>query len=71
MKGITLLLLAAAVLAFPARAHDKAAAAECAEIKAKIRAIESRMRAGYTAAQGRKLEERLRKLKAKRFKVCR
>ena len=71
MKGNTQLLLATAVLAFPALAHDKAAAAECAEIKAKIRTIESRMRAGYTAAQGRKLEEKLRKLKAKRFEVCR
>jgi len=48
--------------------HDKA---ECAEVKEKIRNIESRMRSGYTRAQGERYEERLRELRAKRYKICR
>jgi len=43
----------------------------CAEVKEKIRNIESRMRAGYTRAQGERYNEKLRVLKAKRSKVCR
>ena len=49
----------------------KAAKKACAEVKQKIRRIESRMRAGYTAAQGIRLEARLKKLKDKRYRVCR
>lgn len=43
---------------------------ECREVKAAIREIESRMRNGYTAAQGIRYDEKLRKLKDKRYKVC-
>ena len=46
-------------------------AERCAEVKDKIREIEARMRRGYTAAQGIRLEERLRKLKDERYDVCR
>ncbi len=43
----------------------------CDKVKRDIRRIESRLRAGYTARQGVRLEERLRELKERRRKVCR
>lgn len=43
----------------------------CAKVKRDIARVESRMRAGYTAKQGRRLEERLRRLRKKRYRVCR
>lgn len=43
----------------------------CTEVKLKIRKLESRMRAGYSASQGIRLEERLRELKRIRYRVCR
>jgi hypothetical protein len=44
---------------------------ECAETKAKIRKIESKMRQGYTAKQGVRMEDELRRLREKRSRVCR
>jgi hypothetical protein len=55
----------------PAGANCKADKAECALVKEKIRTIESKMRSGYTRAQGERYEEQLRELKAKRRKLCR
>ena len=43
----------------------------CDEVKQQIREIESRMRAGYSRAQGERYEARLRKLRRKRSKLCR
>lgn len=43
----------------------------CEEIKQQIREIESRMRTGYSRAQGEKFEAQLRKLKRKRSSLCR
>ena len=43
----------------------------CDEVKAEIRRIESRMRAGYTHAQGLRYEERLRELRECRYRLCR
>jgi hypothetical protein len=71
MKGFMATLLVASMLLVPAAAHEKSAKAECAEVKAKIRNIESRMRAGYSRAQGERYEAKLRELKARRYKVCR
>lgn len=55
----------------PLEAHNKRDKAACAEVKEKIRTVESRMRAGYTRAQGEKYEARLRELKARRRELCR
>jgi hypothetical protein len=44
---------------------------KCAKTEQQIRLVQSKMRAGYTRAQGEKLEARLRKLRAKRAKACR
>ena len=49
----------------------KAAKLACDEVKQKIRKLESRMRAGYSASQGIRLEEKLRALKRERYRVCR
>jgi uncharacterized membrane protein (DUF106 family) len=44
---------------------------ECEKVKQQIRALEAKMRNGYSAAQGIRYDERMRKLKDKRYKVCR
>jgi hypothetical protein len=50
---------------------DRGTDIECEEIKQKIRMIQSRMRSGYTRAEGEKLEAALRRLRALRSKACR
>lgn len=60
------------VLCFSAaNASTKSEKAACAKVKEKIRNIESRMRSGYTRAQGERYEERLRELRAERYHLCR
>lgn len=59
------------VLASGSSAHEPDSRDECARVKQKIRQIQSRMRAGYTRAEGERMEDRLRKLRAVRAKVCR
>lgn len=54
----------------PVDAHNHCSEAECASVKEKIRTIESRMRSGYTRAQGERYAARLRELRAKRRKLC-
>ena len=73
MKGIKLIRagLLLAVTALPAIADEHCARWTCDEVKAEIREIESRMRAGYTHAQGLRYEERLRELKDCRYRLCR
>lgn len=71
MKPLLLLLLAIMLAAPDSLARSRADKAACAEVKQEIRNIESKMRAGYTRAQGEKYEAKLRKLKAKRSKLCR
>lgn len=66
--GIVLVCFAALLASQPSAATDRAA---CEKVKQQIREIEARMRNGYTAAQGIRLEARLRKLKDKRYKLCR
>jgi hypothetical protein len=68
------LLLAAIMLAAcaqTAQARSECDKLACDAVKEKIRTIEARMRSGYTRAQGEKYETQLRKLKAKRYRVCR
>ena len=55
----------------PALAHERPDKVECTAIKEKIRHIQSKMRAGYTRAQGERMEEQLRKLRLARSKKCR
>lgn len=71
MRHVVLCSLLAALLPVYANAHDRNRDLRCEEIKQEIREIHSKMRAGYTRAQGEKLEARLRKLRALRAKACR
>ena len=71
MKTLVWTLALTLLFATPAEASRRTDAAACAEVKEKIRTIESRMRAGYTRAQGERYNEKLRELKAKRAKLCR
>jgi hypothetical protein len=68
----TLLVLAAGLLfAAAVPAHVYCPNAECEATKQKIRKIQSKMRLGYTRAQGERLEAELRRLRALRSKQCR
>jgi len=71
MKAFIWLLLFAIILQAPADAGHKDNKAACASVKKKIRAIESRMRDGYSAAQGIRYDARLRELRQQRYKLCR
>ncbi len=53
------------------QAHEQSNKSKCDKTKQQIRLVQSKMRAGYTRAQGEKLEARLRKLRADRGKFCR
>ena len=63
----TLLLIGVATAA----TADPVDRQECEKVKQQIRELQARMRNGYTAAQGIRYDERMRKLKDKRYKVCR
>lgn len=65
--------LALAVLAASAPAADRAREREreCEAVKEQIRKVQARLRRGYSAAQGVKLNEKLLELRKRRAKVCR
>ena len=65
MRGIALFL--SLLLTTPAAADER----ECAAIKEKIRYIQSKMRSGYTRAQGERMEAELRRLRERRRRACR
>ena len=70
MRCITFLLLG--LLVTPGLpAHESCPKAECEKTRQKIRQIQAKMRQGYTARQGAKLEADLRKYRAMRAKQCR
>ncbi len=52
-------------------AHNQRDETKCKKTEQQIRLVESKMRAGYTRAQGEKLAASLRKLRAERAKYCR
>ena len=56
-------------LAIPTIADERAK--ECVLIKEKIRYIQSKMRSGYTRAQGERMEAELRRLRERRRRTCR
>ena len=66
-----LIIAAMLLLAQPVMGHDADRELRCEEIKQEIRIVQSKMRAGYTRAEGEKLRARLRKLRALRAKACR
>jgi len=74
MKNAICTILIAATLigsVLPASAASKCDKEACAAVKADIREIQAKMRSGYTVAQGNRYEEKLRKLRDKRSRLCR
>ncbi len=67
-KQVALLLVLATM---HSEAHTQDDASACEKVKQQIRSIQTKMRNGYSAAQGIRYEERLRELKEKRYKLCR
>ena len=65
---ISVLIISSLVPVHAGNKDDKAA---CEQVKQKIRVIESKMRSGYSASQGIRYEAQLRKLKEKRYTLCR
>jgi len=59
------------LLATASLAHETSDKEDCIVIKEKIRHIHSRMRSGYTRAQGERMETQLRKLRKQRKSKCR
>lgn len=54
-----------------AAGHVHCPKAECEATKQRIKKIQSKMRLGYSRAQGERLEAELRRLRALRSKKCR
>jgi predicted metalloprotease len=73
MPAMRIAIVLLTLVALPASGADdyRDRALRCEEVKQKIRRIQSKMRAGYTRAQGEKMEEELRRLRALRAKACR
>ena len=69
MRVVTMIVFL--VFAIPVTSSDADRKLKCEEIKQDIRLIQSKMRAGYSRAQGEKLRAKLRKLRALRSKACR
>jgi len=64
-------IVLAVLVAPPLAAHEKCPRAECEKTRQKIKAIQAKMRQGYTARQGARLEAELRKYRALRARICR
>ncbi len=69
MRCLPLLVLGLLCLPPPLPAADRDQD-ECEAVKEKIRKVQARMRRGYNARQGVKLNARLLELRKKRAKVC-
>ena len=69
ITGIVSGLVMLAMLASPVQAHKSPT--QCEKTKQKISKIESKMRQGYSASAGVKMEEKLRKLRKQRKLHCR
>lgn len=70
MKSLSL-IIALLLGSGHAAVGDSDARIECRKVKDRIRVVESKMRAGYTRAQGEKLHAELRRLRVLRKKYCR
>jgi hypothetical protein len=71
MRKFVFVAFFAALLSLGANAHDDSSKQECEKTKQKIKKLESRMRHGYSRAQGEKWRTQLRALRAARWKQCR
>lgn len=51
--------------------NEKLSQKQCDALDKKMKSIQSRLRQGYSAKQGRKYKARMRELQLKRFRHCR
>jgi len=65
-----LLLILCAAPAYAGR-RDKLSKKKCAAIDRRIRRLESKLRQGHSAKQGRTMKRQARELQLKRFRHCR
>ena len=64
----------AGLLALPLAGHARDEAASdkrCAWLKARVRHLDARLRAGYKVGEGRRLRAKRRELARERFRACR
>jgi hypothetical protein len=64
----------AGLLCLPLTGHTKdkdARQQRCDWLKARLRHLDARLRAGYRASEGRRLRARRRELAKERFRACR
>lgn len=71
MRVLTIIALVALSIGNPQPAPAHSPKEKCEEVKQKIRKIESKMRQGYTAREGVRMEDELRRLRSIRSKSCR
>lgn len=69
MRYLPFIVIGLLCLPAPAPAADRDEE-ECEAVKEKIRKVQSKMRSGYSAKEGVKLNARLLELRRKRAKVC-
>jgi len=62
--------MVAAVYPQHAPAHHRFTQQQCERVTQQINALQSRLRKGYSAKQGRRYRERMRELELKRHRNC-
>lgn len=60
----------AALLPLSAGAHHRLSREQCRRLGERIRKLQSRLRQGYSARQGRRYRERMRELELEKFRKC-
>ena len=71
MRSILVVASLCVLSSAASHAHNVCPKAKCEETRQKIEKIQSKMRQGYTRAQGEKMEAQLRSLRAIRSQRCR
>jgi len=61
----------AALVTAPVQAGNKDRQVKCEDTKEKIQRLQTKMRHGYTARQGIRMDDQMRRLKKKRSEYCR
>lgn len=69
-RRILQLLIAATLLPGAVGSHHKLDKQDCARLTRKIRKLQSRLRRGYSARQGRRYRQQMRELQLTRFRKC-
>lgn len=71
MRVVVVVVFALLSCSQPVPAADARDRDECDEVKAEIRKVQAKMRRGYSASEGVKLNAKLLELRERRLKVCR